>query len=338
MLARFPVICGPTASGKSALAVAVALELIAEDGGRFAPAIVTADAFQVYRGMDIGTAKPTEAERRGVPHLLVDVVEPTERFTVDRWLGLAGEAIRARWPVGKPGVDERQGPPIVVGGTHLYVKALLDGLFEGPGADPVVRAVLGAMPAAARRAELERVDPAAAARIHPSDDRRTIRALEVFRLTGMTISAHQRQWDAPDGGGGEPARGGWGGPRADALLVCLHMETAALNGRINGRVRGMMEAGLLDEVRGLHGAGRLGPQAREALGYKQIAAHLEDPKRVPLEEAVERIKIETRRFAKNQRTWLRRLGATPGALRLDVGACTIEEAARAVVEAMRRHG
>ena len=99
-----------------------------------------------------------------------------------------------------------------------------------------------------------------------------------------------------------------------------------------------MEAGLLDEVRGLHGAGRLGPQAREALGYKQIAAHLEDPKRVPLEEAVERIKIETRRFAKNQRTWLRRLGAMPGALRLDMGSCTIEEAAGAVVEAMKGRG
>lgn len=337
MLARFPVICGPTASGKSALAVAVAQRLRAEEG--CAPAIITADAFQVYRGMDIGTAKPTEGERRGVPHLLVDVAEPTERFTVDRWLGLAGEAIRARWPVGAREGDERKGPPIVVGGTHLYVKALLDGLFEGPGADPAVRAALGAMPAAERRAELERVDPVAAARIHPSDDRRTIRALEVFRLTGTPISAQQRQWrDGADEGGeeSEPAPGGWGGPRGDAVLVCLHMETGALNGRINARVRGMMGAGLLDEVRRLHGAGRLGPQAREALGYKQIIAHLEDPRRVPLEEAVERIKIETRRFAKNQRTWLRRLGASPGSLRLDVGACTIEEAAGAVVEAMRR--
>ena len=150
--------------------------------------IVTADAFQVYRGMDIGTAKPTMEERAGVPHHLIDIVEPTEKFTVEQWLSLAEAKI-----------DELRGRgvlPIVVGGTHLYSKAWMDGLFEGPGANEHVREELRALTPTARRAELDRVDPAAAARIHFNDERRTIRALEVYRLTGQPISAQQKQWDA----------------------------------------------------------------------------------------------------------------------------------------------
>ncbi len=305
--ARFPLIAGPTAGGKSDLAVEVAVLLRA----RGTPAeVVSADAFQVFRGMDIGMAKPTPAERRGVPHHLIDLVEPTVGFSVHEWLALAGPLI-ARLRAG--GVV-----PIVVGGTHLYAKALLDGLFEGPPPDEALRAALRAMDPAARRVELERLDPAAAARIHRNDERRTVRALEVFRQTGTPISALQRQWDSA--------------PRADALLVALDWPAGAINARINARVRAMMDQGLLAEVRALHAAGRLGPQAREALGYKQLVEHLEG--RCSLDDAVERIKIETRRFAKNQRTWLRRLRATPEALVLPMEALAISAAAERIATAM----
>jgi len=298
---RFPILCGPTAGGKSALAVALAQSLRAR--GQYAE-IVTADAFQIYRGMDIGTAKPTVAERQGVPHHLMDVVEPTERFSVNQWLeraeGLIAD-LRGRGVL-----------PIVVGGTHLYVKALLEGLFEGPPPDAGLRAELTAMDPHARRAELERVDPAAALRIHFNDERRTVRALEIFRQTGAPISVLQSQW--------QPAGGG----RPDARLVILDWPADAINRRINARVKGMMDAGLLDEVRGLHAAGRLGLQAVEALGYKQLVAHFANPGACTLEECVERIKIDTRHLAKSQRTWLRRLGTTDGAVVVTPGDRSVE--------------
>ncbi len=285
-MTRFPVIVGPTAGGKSDLAVDVALALGNAE-------IVTADAFQVYRGMDIGTAKPTIAERRGVAHHLIDVVEPTEPFSVSQWLTLAEEAIGV--------IRSRGATPVVVGGTHLYVKALLDGLFEGPDPDPQLRDQLRAMDPAARRAELERVDPGAAARIHANDERRTIRALEIHRQTGKPITALQSQWDQTR--------------RTDCVLVGLSWPAAELNKRINARVKSMMDAGLIDEVRVLFEADRLGTQAREALGYKQILRYLKGE--WTLDEATEAIKIETRRFAKNQRTWLRRLATTPGSKWID---------------------
>lgn len=310
---RFPVICGPTASGKTELGVRVALEL--GGGAPGAAEVVIADAFQVFRGLDIGTAKPTAEERRGVPHRLIDVVEPTESFSVARWLELARRAlddIRSRGLV-----------PIVVGGTHLYVKALLDGLFEGPAPDPALRESLRATPQGERRRELERVDPAAAARLHPNDERRTIRALEVFRQTARPISELQRQWREGSAPAAEP----------DAALVVIERPAAELNRRINERVRSMMARGLLDEVRSLHETGRLGPQAREALGYKQLLAHRRGG--CALDEAVERIKIETRRFAKNQRTWVRRLAATPGAIRIDAEDVPEQEWAGTIVEHIR---
>ncbi|MCB9845808.1 MAG: tRNA (adenosine(37)-N6)-dimethylallyltransferase MiaA [Phycisphaeraceae bacterium] len=305
----FPLLCGPTASGKSALAVDLALALPAH---ALPPGeVISADAFQVYRAMDIGTAKPTAAERRGVPHHLIDTVEPTEPFSAHDWLARATAAIEELRTQGRT--------PIVVGGTHLYIKALLDGLFDGPGADPALRERLSAIDPAARRAELERLDPAAAARIHPNDARRTIRALEVFHLTGQPISAHQSQWDRS--------------PRTDRLLVALQWPVEALNRRINSRVRDMLDRGLLEEARALHESGRLGPQAREALGYKQLIAHLEG--RCTLDEAIERIKIDTRRFGKSQRTWIRRLGATPGAISLDPSTHSTSEMIESIVLAMR---
>ena len=265
---RFPVIVGPTAGGKSALAVEVALELEREGHGR--GEIVTADAFQVYRGLDIGTAKPTEDERRGVVHHLIDVVEPGESFSASDWLKLAMLTI--------DDIKARGGVPIVAGGTNLYIKSLMEGMFEGPGADEALREQLRAMSAGERRAELERVDPAAAARIHPNDERRTIRALEVHRLTGKPISEWQGQWDRDEA-------------PTDRVLVGLTWDREALNARINERVRRMMADGLLDEVRRLHDSGRLTGQAGEALGYKQLVRNLKGE--WTLDEAVEQVKIET---------------------------------------------
>ncbi|XVJ58678.1 MAG: tRNA (adenosine(37)-N6)-dimethylallyltransferase MiaA [Tepidisphaera sp.] len=291
--ARFPVIVGPTAGGKSALAVAVAHELAKL--GRFAE-IVTADSIQIYRGLDIGSAKPTLAERAGVPHHLIDLVDPDgPPFTVAHWLREAERVIAD--------IQARGGVPIVVGGTHLYVKAFLDGMFEGPGTDEALREELRARGLPALREELERVDPAAAARIHPNDERRTVRALEVFRLTGAAISSRQEQWDK-----GRPSR-------EDCVLIGLDWPSELINPRINQRVRDMVTLGLVEEVRSLHTAGRLGSQAREALGYKQILAHLQG--RCSLTEAIEKVKIETRRFGKNQRTWLKRLRTTPGSVWID---------------------
>jgi tRNA dimethylallyltransferase len=303
---RFPVIAGPTAGGKSDLAVDVALAFAASG----TPGeVVSADSVQTYRGMDIGSGKPTIAERRGVPHHLIDIAEPGEPFTVSDWLDAARRAVED--------VKGRGGVPVVVGGTHLYIKAFLEGLFEGPEPDPALREELRGLGAGRLRAELERVDPAAAARIHPNDERRTVRALEVYRQTGRPISEHQRQWDR--------------GARADCVLVGLEWPAEVLARRINARVRAMMEAGLLEETRALWMGGRLGTQAREALGYRQLLEHLEG--RCSLEEAVEQIKIETRRFAKQQRTWIRRLKAVPGSVWIDAAAAPRDIWASLVVRA-----
>ncbi|MCC6285558.1 MAG: tRNA (adenosine(37)-N6)-dimethylallyltransferase MiaA [Phycisphaerales bacterium] len=302
---RFPLIAGPTAGGKTALAVAVAQAFTER---ALAPVeIISADSMLLYRGLDIGTAKPTGAERAGVHHHLIDILAPDQSFSVYQWLERAQSIIRV--------VRSGGGVPVVVGGTHLYVKALLAGLFEGPPKDDAVRARLEALSSAERRAMLEARDPAAAARIHPNDTRRTIRALEVCELTGTPISEHQRQWDR--------------GPSAEILLVGLEWPSEALNRRINARVRLMVEQGLIDEARRLWQGGTLGVQARESLGYKQLIEHFEG--RCSLDEAVERIKIETRRFAKNQRTWLRRLRTIPGSMWIPGARATAHETVQAIV-------
>lgn len=293
-----PLIAGPTAGGKSDLAIALAQRL---RGAGIGAELVSADAYQVYRGLDIGTAKPTVEERCGIPHHVIDVADPRDRFTVSDWLNAANNAIAD--------IEHRGGVPIVVGGTHLYVKNLIDGMFEGPGADAELRGALEALGAVALRAELERVDPEAAARIHPNDTRRTVRAIEVFRLTGRPISDHQQQWRENNPTAADAGR---------FRLVTLDWTSERINPRINSRVRTMMERGLLEEVRGLMASGAFEGehnQAREALGYKQLLQHLNG--RMSLDEAVERIKIETRQFAKSQRTWLKRLRIVPGTLTLD---------------------
>lgn len=303
---RFPVIVGPTAGGKSALGVEVSMRI--GSGGE----VVSADSMQVYRGMDVGTAKPTSDERAGVVHHLIDVREPEQPFSVDEWLGMAEGAISD--------VRTRGKTPVVVGGTLLYAKTLLEGLFEGPASDPALRAALNAMDPHERRAELERIDPSAAARIHFNDVRRTVRALEVYRLTGRPISVQQQEWDA-------------GRVRADALLVGLEWPTEEINRRINSRVRQMVDRGLVEEVRELWSKGRLGPQAREALGYKQLIAAFErGGGTVVVGEAIEQIKVETRRFAKNQRTWLRRLRTTPGSVWIDAATIPRERWASLVLD------
>lgn len=326
-----PIIVGPTAGGKSALAVELAHSLASQGQ---AAELITADAFQIYKGMDIGTAKPSIAERQGIPHHLLDLRDPRDPtpFTVHDWLRAAKAAI--------DDIRSRGKQPIVVGGTHFYIKALLDGLFEGPGADHALRDQLRAKGLPALREELERVDPDAARRIHANDERRTIRALEVFHLTGKPISAHQTQWDAGPpslkegaGGGRQPRPGAQSPispqgspsdirhPTSDIpfRLIILDWPSELINPRINARVKQMMEAGFLDEVRALNAAGAFGsganPQAREALGYKQLVDFLEC--RRSLEDAVERIKIDTRHFAKAQRTWLKRLRITPGSFSID---------------------
>ena len=314
---RFPVICGPTAGGKTAAAVALA-HLLRKTHG-IAAEVVTADAYQIYKGMDIGTAKPTLAEREGVAHHMIDLVEPTERFTLDQWLSAAEAKITELRASGVL--------PIVVGGTHLYIKALMEGLFEGPSADPALRAELESMEAIVRRAELERVDPAAALRIHPNDVRRTVRALEVYRLTGKAISEHQGQWDREGGG------------RTDALLVTLNWPTELLNRRINARVKQMMAAGLLEEVRRIAASPGFGPQSCEAIGYKQLLAyvHRQVDNAGLLDEAVERIKIDTRRFGKSQRTWLKRLSPLPGCLPVDASTNDAVEIAQVIANTVLTH-
>lgn len=297
------IIAGPTAGGKTALAIHLAERL--PGGGE----CICADSMQVYRGMDIGTAKPTSQERQQVPHHVLDVADPTgDDFTVDRWLRLAESAIalvrsRGRWP-------------IVVGGTNLYVKALLEGLFEGPGPDEPLRRELESKTSEELRIELERIDPAAALRIHRNDRRRTVRALEVFHQTGMPISDHQQQWNRQ-------------AVRSDAIIIGLDYPAPVINRRINARVKSMMEQGLLAEVQQLRDSGRLGQQAREALGYKQIIQHLEGE--CSLEEAIEEIKIRTRRFAKQQRSWLRQFRRLP---RSAWFAMTTEDAATPTAEAL----
>jgi tRNA dimethylallyltransferase len=277
------LVLGPTASGKSDLAVALAQRL--PGGGE----CLCADSMQVYRGMNIGTAKPTPLQRAAVPHHLLDLLDPHEDgFSVDVWLGLAERAIAD--------IRDRDHYPIVVGGTNLYVQALLEGLFEGPEPDPDLRRQLEAAEPDVLRRRLETVDPEAAVRIHPNDRRRTVRAIEVYELTGRRITDLQQQW--------------LGGPsRTDVRIIGIVYETSAINRRINSRARTMIRDGLVHEVQALLDAGGLGRQASEALGYRQVLEFLAG--RYSLSGALEQIRVRTRRYAKQQRSWLRRFRVHP---------------------------
>jgi tRNA dimethylallyltransferase len=270
------VIIGATGSGKSDVAMGVARRTGAE--------ILSVDSMQVYRGMDVGTAKPTPAERAEVRHHLVDVVEPSEPFTAARFVESADETI--------PDAASRGVPLVATGGTPLYYKALFEGLFGGPGADEDVRGRLRELPGAELHRRLTEVDPTSAARIHANDTKRLVRALEVFELTGQPISALQREWADPT-------------PRHAAVWLGLSWEKDALNRRINARVRTMMAAGWAEEVRGLLARyPTLSHTAAEATGYRELIDHVQG--RLSLDDAVEHIKIATRQLARRQMKWFRR--------------------------------
>ena len=274
---RLLAIVGPTAAGKTEVSVEVALRV----GGE----IVSADSMQVYRGMDIGTAKPTPQERRGVPHHLIDLFAPDHPFSVAEFQSLARRAIED--------IAGRGRLPMLVGGTGLYVQAVTEDFrFRPPEGDAELRRNLVALAEVegpeALHGRLQQVDPAAAERIHPHDRRRVVRALEVYLLTGHPIGAER----------------GSAGPY-DLLPVGLGMGRSALYRRIDARVEAMIHAGWLREVRELLEAG-YGPElyAMQALGYRELVSHLRGE--LVLGEAVALIQRNTRRFAKRQLTWFRR--------------------------------
>jgi tRNA dimethylallyltransferase len=270
------VVLGATAAGKSAVAMEVAQVIEGE--------ILSVDSMQVYRGMDIGTAKPSLKEQRQVRHHLIDMVAPNEVYTVARFVESADAVIA--------GAHARGVPLIATGGTPMFYKALFQGLFEGPSADDAIRRRLSAEPGDVLHARLALIDPAAAARIHANDMRRLVRALEVFELTGQPISSLQTAWRCEEG-------------RHPAQWFGLAWEKDVLNQRINARVKAMIAAGWLDEVRQLlKDYGELSPTAAEATGYAELVDHLAG--RCPLEDAVEQIKIATRQLARRQMKWLRR--------------------------------
>jgi tRNA dimethylallyltransferase len=274
------VLTGPTASGKTALALELAGPLNAE--------IVAMDSMTLYRGMDIGTAKPTADERRRVPHHLLDVLEPWESASVAWWLERAAACCRE--------IESRGRQALFVGGTPLYLKALLYGLFDGPPADAAVRARLEAEAARdgtpALHARLAEADPASADRVHRNDLRRIVRALEVHELTGRPLSDWQTQWRRS--------------PEAMPRCVCLVAKREELYARIDARVERMVAGGLLDEARALLACGRpLSREAAQAAGYREAFGHLAG--HFSLSAMVARIQTRSRQLAKRQLTWFRAL-------------------------------
>jgi tRNA dimethylallyltransferase len=277
MKSRILVICGPTASGKSDLALQLAHTLDGE--------IINADSMQVYRGMDIGTAKPATEQQDKIPHHLIDIVRPDQSFSAADFAEAAEKAIRD--------INSRGKRAIVVGGTGLYIRALLKGLVDSPAGTEEVRqelqteARLRGNPAMLE--ELRQVDPELAERIHPNNMVRIIRALEVFRTTGITLSRYQQEH-------------GFSGQRYNSLQIGIHVERQLLYDRIDGRVNQMLEQGLLQEVQQLLNAGYgTESKAMRAIGYKELIAHLDGE--YGLDEAIRLIKRDTRHYAKRQLTW-----------------------------------
>ncbi len=295
------LIAGPTGVGKTALSLDLAVRLRTE--------IINADSMQVYRFMDIGTAKPTAEERARVQHHLLDVVDPDKPFDAAAYAGLAHPIVRA--------IHVRGKIPIVVGGTGLYMKVLTRGICQGPVADPAVREMLQrelhAKGLAALHAELKASDPVLGKSLHPHDRQRIIRALEVFRATGIRLSewqaAHQFETD-----------------QYSTIKIFLSRGRDELYDRINRRVFKMMDLGFLEEVRGLLRRG-YGPELKpmQSLGYRQLARHLLEG--IPLDTAIERIQRDTRHYAKRQMTWFR---GDPEFRWMDADDC---EAATAWIEA-----
>ncbi len=304
---------GATASGKGAVAYGLARSL-----GAGAAEIVSLDSMKIYRGLDAGTNKPGADLRRAVPTHLLDVVSPSEEYSVERY--------RAAALTCAAGIRGRGARPLFAGGTPLYLRALVSGLFSGPSADAKLREGLereaGERGAPSLHARLTQLDPDAAARIHPNDLRRVVRALEVFEVTGMPISRWQREW---------------GTVRTDVVLVGIRRGRDDLRSRISERVDRIFEAGLEAETRSLLAApGGLSRTAAQALGTRQVLGAIEG--RFSMEEAKRRTVRETLRYARQQLAWFRRY---PGLVWFDVEPgtsleSTVERAASAVREAESR--
>jgi tRNA dimethylallyltransferase len=272
------LLAGPTAVGKSEIALLLAEKLVGE--------IISVDSMQVYRGLDLGTAKPSPAAGARVPHHLIDVVELTEPFDAAQFLRLAGRAVAD--------IQSRGRVPILCGGTGLYFKVFLEGLGQAPPADAALRTVLEATPLPELLSELAARDPATYERIDRQNPRRVIRALEVIRLTGQPFSAQRANWDHA--------------PRtAHHAANCIGLARSApdLHQRIEGRVDAMFRRGWVAETEQLlrRGLDR-NRTAMQALGYRQIVEHLRGKRSLP--ETIELVKIRTRQFAKRQMTWFRR--------------------------------
>jgi len=307
------LIPGVTASGKGRLAFDLAERSGAE--------IISIDSMKVYRRMDIGTAKPPKQARQHIKHHLIDVAEPSESFSVAAFLDLANQAIEQ--------ITGKNKPVIAVGGTALYIKALLYGLFEGPGTDEQIRAELkGQAKAEGLQTLYDRlteIDPIAAERISSNDAKRIIRALEVYKITGQPISNFQKQWEQNRGQKTPLRPRGYAGQAEDSpqdalrrrqridegrgakddwTIIGLRRDKAEENKRINARVKGMFEQGLVDEVKSLLAEEKpLSKQAGCAIGYAETIDYLNG--KCSLEDAIELIKKNTRRFAKSQRTWFK---------------------------------
>lgn len=278
---RLICICGPTASGKTALSVALAKQLHTE--------IISADSMQIYRGMDIGTAKPTVAEQQGIPHHLLDICEPNEPFSVARYVELADAAAQD--------ILSRGMIPLIVGGTGLYMDALIEcSTFSGDETDLSVRQkyqhIADTQGNLTVHALLAKVDPESAQRLHPNNLKRVIRALEVYEQTGMTIGELNRRHKRPE-------------PKYNAVKIGVcPAERQTLYDRIDKRVDQMLSDGLLEETRGLLSRGMLTGTAAQAIGYKELLGFLEG--KDSLDSCVQLLKQRSRNYAKRQLTWLKR--------------------------------
>jgi tRNA dimethylallyltransferase len=272
---------GPTAGGKTGVGLTLAKLLKAE--------IISLDSMALYRGMDIGTAKPTAAQREETPHHLIDILEPEEEYSLAQYLEAAWCAIRE--------IRQRGREVLFVGGTPLYLKGLLRGVFQGPAADWGFRQQLEQEARSQNPSYLHRklaeIDPASANWLHPNDTRRIVRALEVYQLTGRPISEFQKQFKV-------------GRAAEECRVFVLDWPREELYSRIDRRVDEMFSAGLVDEVRCL--LGRPHPLSRtaiQALGYREVIEHLQGGRGLP--ETMELVKMHTRQFAKRQLTWFRSL-------------------------------
>lgn len=282
MAEKILVVTGPTATGKTALSVELAKKL----GGE----IVSADSMQIYRGMDIGTAKVTKAEMQNIPHHMIDIADPSEDYSVSRYVEEADAAVR--------GILSRGRLPIVAGGTNLYIDSLIAGLdFAEKAEDAALRERLNKqyddIGGEAMLEHLRGFDPERAAKLHPADKRRIVRAVEIYILTGETITRHDEETKKRP-------------KRYDAVKIALTFaDRAVLYDRINARVDKMVSDGLFDEVKGLLDSG-LSPActSMQAIGYKEPAAYFRGE--MSRDAAIELIKLSSRRYAKRQLTWLRR--------------------------------